>query len=38
MSHQGILAIMLIRIVPVAPYSVVNVIRRRGARRACSST
>ena len=26
MSHQGILAIMLIRIVPVAPYSVVNVI------------
>jgi len=25
MSHQGILAIMLIRIVPVAPYSVVNV-------------
>ena len=26
MSHQGILAIALIRIVPVAPYSVVNVI------------
>jgi uncharacterized membrane protein YdjX (TVP38/TMEM64 family) len=26
MSHQGILAIMLIRIVPVAPYSVVNVL------------
>jgi phospholipase D1/2 len=26
MSHQGILAIMLIRIVPVAPYSVVNLI------------
>ena len=26
MSHQGIVAIMLVRIVPVAPYSVVNVI------------